>query len=126
MILSKLNPRDITRVGIREATRARSDLWIRWMNWRIGRTPLSGAQRPVIFFNASTRIKKISLNAAYSLVASWMVRLSGVPVIHFVCQAGDESLRTGNQTSRSSPGDALPGLYQTLPNPLFRHADASF
>jgi len=46
------------------------------------------AQKPVIFFNASTRIRGHSLNAAFSLLASWAVRLQGVPVIHSICQAG--------------------------------------
>jgi hypothetical protein len=46
------------------------------------------SQKPVIFFNASTRIRGFSLNAAYSLLASWAIRLQGVPVVHFVCQAG--------------------------------------
>jgi hypothetical protein len=44
--------------------------------------------RPVVFFNASTRISGLSLNAAFSLIASWAVRLAGMPVIHFVCDAG--------------------------------------
>ncbi|KAF0109285.1 MAG: capsule polysaccharide biosynthesis family protein [Anaerolineaceae bacterium] len=45
-------------------------------------------QKPVIFFNASTRINDLSLNAGFSLVTSWAVRLAGVPVVHFVCSAG--------------------------------------
>jgi hypothetical protein len=45
-------------------------------------------QRPVVFFNASTRINNLSLNAGFSLVASWAVRLAGVPAVHFVCSAG--------------------------------------
>lgn len=45
-------------------------------------------ERPVIFFNASTRLTGVSLNAAFSLLASWSLRLSGVPVIHFACRAG--------------------------------------
>jgi len=44
--------------------------------------------KPVIFFNASTRLSGLSQNAAFSLLASWALRLAGVPVIHFVCQAG--------------------------------------
>lgn len=45
-------------------------------------------QRPVIFFNASTRISGLSLNACFSLLTSWAVRLAGVPVVHFVCCSG--------------------------------------
>ena len=44
--------------------------------------------RPVVFFNASTRLSGLSLNAAFSLVTSWAVRLAGAPVVHFVCRAG--------------------------------------
>ena len=44
--------------------------------------------RPVLFFNASTRIHQLSLNAAYSLLGSWGVRLAGAPVRYLVCQEG--------------------------------------
>lgn len=44
--------------------------------------------RPVLFFNASTRLTGISLNAAFSSLSAWGLRLAGVPVVHFVCQAG--------------------------------------
>jgi hypothetical protein len=43
---------------------------------------------PVVFFNASTRLVGMSLNAAFSLLTSWALRIKGVPVAHFVCQAG--------------------------------------
>ncbi|MEJ2596849.1 MAG: hypothetical protein P8Z00_00875 [Anaerolineales bacterium] len=45
-------------------------------------------QKPVIFFNASTRLMGLSLNAAFQLIASWGLRLAGIPVIQFTCQAG--------------------------------------
>jgi len=45
-------------------------------------------QRPVVFFNASTRLSGLSLNAAFSLVTSWAVQLACAPVVHFVCNAG--------------------------------------
>lgn len=44
--------------------------------------------RPVVFFNASTRLVGVSLNSAFALLASLALRLQKVPVIHFVCQAG--------------------------------------
>jgi hypothetical protein len=49
--------------------------------------PESGKQ-PVIFFNASTRIRGLSINAAYSLLTAWALRLQGIPVVHFVCNSG--------------------------------------
>jgi hypothetical protein len=44
--------------------------------------------RPVAFFNASTRINGISLNAAFSLLASLGLQMSGVPVVRFGCKRG--------------------------------------
>ena len=49
---------------------------------------LNAEIKPVIFFNASTRLVGISLNAAFSQLTSWALRLQRVPVIHFVCQSG--------------------------------------
>jgi hypothetical protein len=45
-------------------------------------------QPPVVVFNASTRLTGLSLNAAFSLLAAWGLRLAGIPVIHYVCQRG--------------------------------------
>jgi hypothetical protein len=44
--------------------------------------------RPVVFFNASTRIHLPSLNAAFALLASWAVRSAGVPARYVVCRRG--------------------------------------
>ncbi len=52
------------------------------------RAPNADPQKPVVFFNASTRIGYTSLNAGFSLVISWALRMAGVPVVHFVCKAG--------------------------------------
>ena len=46
------------------------------------------AERPVIFFNASTRLSGLSQNAGFSLVSSLALRRAGQPVIHFVCHQG--------------------------------------
>ena len=70
------------------------------------------AQRPVVFFNASTRIRGNSLNAAFSLLASWAVRLQGTPIIHFVCQAG---------MSRCLQGTNGENVYQPMPCRLCRY-----
>ncbi|HSF82378.1 MAG TPA: hypothetical protein VLA49_14155, partial [Anaerolineales bacterium] len=48
----------------------------------------SSQQRPLVFFNASSRLFGLSQNAAFSLLTSWSLRLAGVPVVHFVCQEG--------------------------------------
>ncbi len=71
-----------------------------WIGWRSARRLMSMARqvaaqatpsdgkRPVAFFNASARITGLSLNAAFSLLAAWSLRLAGVPVAHFVCRSG--------------------------------------
>jgi hypothetical protein len=46
------------------------------------------AGAPVVFFNASARLGHLSQNAAFSLLAAWGLRLSGVRIVHFVCNAG--------------------------------------
>lgn len=51
------------------------------------RAPVSKTA-PVIFFNASTRLQGLSLNAAFALISAWALRLAGTPVIHFTCKAG--------------------------------------
>jgi hypothetical protein len=56
---------------------------------------------PVVFFNASTRLENTSQNAAFSLLASWGLRLSGTPVMHFVCGAGMRRCVLG--TNRDDP-----------------------
>ncbi len=56
---------------------------------------------PVVFFNASTRLYGLSLNAAFALLASWSLRLSGVPVVHFVCQAGMKHCVLGTKRLRN-------------------------
>jgi hypothetical protein len=62
--------------------------------------------KPVVFFNASTRLVGMSLNAAFSLLTAWALRLQKVPVIHFVCQAGMNRCVLGtdrNDLSQSPP-----------------------
>ena len=46
----------------------------------------SGA--PVVFFKASTGIDDLSWNSGFHLLASWALRLKGIPVVYFACQSG--------------------------------------
>ena len=62
--------------------------------------------QPVLFFNASTRLSGLSQNAAFSLLASWAVRLNGTPVVHFVCQAGMSRCVLG--TDETAPSHPMP------------------
>jgi hypothetical protein len=42
----------------------------------------------VAFFNASSRLTGMSLNAAFTLLTACGLQLAGVPVVYFVCRAG--------------------------------------
>lgn len=64
------------------------------------------AHKPVVFFNASTRLGHLSQNAAFSLLASWGLRLEGVPILHFVCNAGMSRCVLG--TDPDNAGQAPP------------------
>lgn len=94
-----------------------SRLEIKLANWRqrrlIGRLARQvaiharsdPALSPVVIFNASTRITGLSLNAAFALLTAWSLRLAGVPVIEFVCQAGLRPcvLGTNRQDYQATP-----------------------
>ncbi len=78
--------------------RWRNNLHTRQMALAVGRrSRLKPDTNPVIFFNASTRLFGISLNASFSLLTAWALRLQGIPVIHFVCQAGMSRCVLGTQ-----------------------------
>jgi Capsule polysaccharide biosynthesis protein len=62
--------------------------------------------KPVVIFNASTRLVGMSLNAAFSLLTGWALRLQNVPVVHFVCQAGMSRCVLG--TDRTDPSKTPP------------------
>lgn len=67
---------------------------------------LARQQAPVVFFNASARLSHLSQNAAFSLIASWGLRLGGVPVVHFVCNEGMSRCVLG--TNPDDAGQAPP------------------
>jgi hypothetical protein len=71
-----------------------------------GHAPADQGRLPVVFFNASTRLVGLSQNAAFSLLTSWAVRLSGVRVVHFVCWSGMSRCVLG--TDQDAPGQAMP------------------
>jgi len=72
----------------------------------------SGAS--VVFFKASTGIDDLSWNSGFHLLASWALRLKGVPVAYFACNAGMSHCVLG--TNRDNPHKAPPCascLYQS-------------
>jgi hypothetical protein len=80
--------------GIRRRfTTARLRLEREWRIWNMNRQVRAHAQpdraqRPVVLFNASSRLEGFSQNAAFTLLTGWSLQLAGVPVIHFACRAG--------------------------------------
>lgn len=58
--------------------------------------PPATDSRPVALFNASSRLAWMSLNAAFTLISGWGLRLMGVPVVHFVCRAGMTRCQLGS------------------------------
>jgi hypothetical protein len=60
-------------------------------------SPPPNDPRPVIFFNASTRLQAMSQNAAYALLTAQALRLQGVPVIQFVCGGALQRCVLGSQ-----------------------------
>ena len=63
------------------------------------------AKGPLIVFNVSSRLTGLSLNASFSSLTAWSLRLAGIPVIHFACQAGMKHcmLGTNRQDYRRPP-----------------------
>ena len=73
---------------------------------------LSGSEHPVLFFNASTRLNRTSLNAAYAWVTASSLRYSGVPVHFISCGKGLKPCllcRTGRGVPLFLLYGALPG-----------------
>jgi len=64
----------------------------------------SGA--PAVFFKASTGIDDLSWNSGFHLLTSWALRLKGVPVAYFACNAGMSHCVLG--TNRDNPHKAPP------------------
>jgi Capsule polysaccharide biosynthesis protein len=55
---------------------------------RVARQSPSPSGAPVIFFKASTGIDDLSWNSGFHLLASWALRLKGIPVVYFACHSG--------------------------------------
>jgi len=55
---------------------------------QVARRELPPKGAPVVFFKASTGIDDLSWNSGFHLLVSWALRLKGVPVAYFACNAG--------------------------------------
>lgn len=104
----------IGRGGMKEffTQRIKRGLVRRFNNFKIARVakrvahqspPPSGA--PVVFFKASTGIDDLSWNSGFHLLASWALRLKGIPVAYFACHSGMSHcvLGTNRENVRKSP-----------------------
>jgi len=61
-------------------------------------------QPPIMFFNASSRIHRLSINSAISLIASWKFRLAGIPTKYIICEQGMQQCILGtNREDYLSP-----------------------
>lgn len=77
-------------------------------NWKIAQVAKTVARcapsargAPIAFFKASTGIDDLSWNSGFHLLASWALRLQGVPVVYFACRAGMSHCVLG--TNRDDP-----------------------
>lgn len=61
---------------------------------------------PVAFFKASTGIDDLSWNSGFHLLASWALRLKGIPVVYFACNSGMSKCVLG--TNRDNPYKEMP------------------
>ncbi len=73
---------------------------------RVARQEPEPSGAPVVFFKASTGIDDLSWNSGFHLLASWALRLKGVPVAYFACSAGMSHCVLG--TNREHPHKAPP------------------
>jgi hypothetical protein len=99
------------------------------MNWQVDRMAKGVArqrgevdQAPIVFFNASTRLRGISLNAAFSLLSAWSLQMQGTPVVQFACGRGMAHCVLG--TNRHDIGQAPPCtecMHQS--RVLYKHMD---
>lgn len=87
--------------------------------------------QPVVFFKASTGIDDLSWNSGYHLLTTWALRLQGIPVAYFACNAGLSKCVLG--TNRDDPHKAMPcksctyqskTLYTGVPDSRFSIPDS--
>jgi hypothetical protein len=72
----------------RRKARRTSDQDVRSLARQVTRNAPLSSGKPVLMFNASTRLSGMSLNAAYALLTHWSLRLSGAAVVQVVCGRG--------------------------------------
>ena len=90
----------------REAIRRKGYSDLRAMSRMVRENAMVSDKQAIIFFDASTRLNGLSLNAGFAILSAWTLTLQGVPVVHFVCSAGLKPCLLG--TSRKDAHAAPP------------------
>ena len=73
---------------------------------RVARLSPSPSGQPIVFFKASTGIDDLSWNSGFHLLTTWALRLQGIPVAYFSCNAGMSKCILG--TDRDKPQKEMP------------------
>lgn len=73
---------------------------------RVSRASPPAQGQLVVFFKASTGIDDLSWNSGFHLLASWALRLKGIPVAYFACHSGMSKCVLG--TNRDDPYKEMP------------------
>ena len=82
-------------------------------------------KQPVVLFNATTRIVSTSQSAAFAQITAWGLRMSGIPVKHFVCSEGMSRCVLG--TNENDPKQTPPcDLCIANSKQLYNGADISW
>jgi len=90
----------------RGLTRRYNNLKIARMARQVAKRESAAAGQPVVFFKASTGIDDLSWNSGFHLLASWALRLKGIPVAYFACNSGMSKCVLG--TNRDDVYKAMP------------------
>jgi len=73
---------------------------------KVARTKPTPGNAPIVFFKASSGIDDLSWNSGFHLLASWALRLKGIPVAYFACNSGMSKCILG--TNRDNPHNEMP------------------
>ena len=106
----------------RQWNNSRTDWMISTLIQQVKQNSPAAEGAPVFIFNASTRLRGISLNAAFSFLTGLSLKLGGVPVIHLACKAGLSRCVLG--TNKNDPQQEPPCqecLYQS--SVLYQESD---
>ncbi|MEW5939347.1 MAG: hypothetical protein AB1750_06785, partial [Chloroflexota bacterium] len=73
---------------------------------RVAKLEPKPSGQPIAFFKASTGIDDLSWNSGFHLLTTWALRLKGIPVAYFACDAGMSKCVLG--TNRDNPQKEMP------------------